>query len=330
MLCALLHAALVFEMYFGAWLCQQWRALLPRCARGGGTVHTLGLSGAPPGDNCNHQEASGKEQKLPGSLWESLATITKTQEDRWCACISGFLGFYGLFGWVHLGMVRRCLTPNNCHSADAVRTRCARGATPPPVMQPARGAAWDVRCASIVGLLHYLGSPIFCTEPVNCSAFPARCEKGDPPAHPLILHRSDTCHPWSGSPQKCSSKANNQSSPVTLLHRIPCARVCQCHLMAGWFGVRFVIVVAFYRCYRTQACMRVRRPKLHTKKQRCSTSYTCHEATQIWTWEDCCIHSSANGTIKCPLGLCVPSKSMCTLKRHVQPSVPWHCWTATG
>ena len=34
----------------------------------------------------------------------------QTQKDRWCACKLGFLGFYGLFGWVHLGMVHRCLT----------------------------------------------------------------------------------------------------------------------------------------------------------------------------------------------------------------------------
>ena len=36
----------------------------------------------------------------------------------------GGLGFFGLFGWVHLGMVHRCLTINSCHSADVVRTRC--------------------------------------------------------------------------------------------------------------------------------------------------------------------------------------------------------------
>ena len=34
------------------------------------------------------------------------------------------LGSYGLFGWVHLGMVHRCVTTDSCHGADAVRARC--------------------------------------------------------------------------------------------------------------------------------------------------------------------------------------------------------------
>ena len=37
------------------------RALLPRCACSAGAVQTLGTSGDPPGDNCNHQVASRKE-----------------------------------------------------------------------------------------------------------------------------------------------------------------------------------------------------------------------------------------------------------------------------
>ena len=49
--------------------------------------------------------------------------IPRASEGRWCACSKGFLGFYGLFGWVHLGMVR-CLTSNTCHSADAMRAQC--------------------------------------------------------------------------------------------------------------------------------------------------------------------------------------------------------------
>ena len=40
-------------------------------------VRTLGVSGDPPGDNCNHQEASRKEQKLPRGLWDLLRTIKK-------------------------------------------------------------------------------------------------------------------------------------------------------------------------------------------------------------------------------------------------------------
>ena len=38
---------------------------------------------------------------------------------------------YGLFGWVHLGMVRRCLTTKNSYGAGALHARCARGATSP-------------------------------------------------------------------------------------------------------------------------------------------------------------------------------------------------------
>ena len=38
--------------------------------------------------------------------------------------MSGLLGLYGLFGWVHLGMVRRRLTTNGCDGADAVHARC--------------------------------------------------------------------------------------------------------------------------------------------------------------------------------------------------------------
>ena len=49
-------------------------------------VQTLGTFGDPPADDCNHQEASRKEQKLPRSLWDLLATITKSWEDRSCAC----------------------------------------------------------------------------------------------------------------------------------------------------------------------------------------------------------------------------------------------------
>ena len=67
---------------------------------------TLGISAGPPGDICNHQEACRKEPKLSRSLWDSFTAI-KTQGDRSCACNCAFLGFYGLFGWVHLGMVHR-------------------------------------------------------------------------------------------------------------------------------------------------------------------------------------------------------------------------------
>ena len=39
----------------------------------------------PPGDKYNHQEPSKKEQKLPRSLQELLATTKKTCQDRFCA-----------------------------------------------------------------------------------------------------------------------------------------------------------------------------------------------------------------------------------------------------
>ena len=59
-------------------------ALLPRCACG---CNFLGISGDPPGDNCNHQKASRTEQKLPRSLWDLVGTRKKrTQQDRYCTC----------------------------------------------------------------------------------------------------------------------------------------------------------------------------------------------------------------------------------------------------
>ena len=43
-------------------------------------VQKLSVSGAPPGDNCNHQEAPGKEQETaqkPGS-WASIQKPRRT------------------------------------------------------------------------------------------------------------------------------------------------------------------------------------------------------------------------------------------------------------
>ena len=40
-----------------------------RSCYGAHAVQTMGISEDPPGDKCNHQEASSKEQKLPRSLW---------------------------------------------------------------------------------------------------------------------------------------------------------------------------------------------------------------------------------------------------------------------
>ena len=68
----------------------------------------------PSGKNKNYPKASGIHSQPSNN----------TRDDRSCACGSAFLGFYGLFGWVRLGMVPRCLTTNRCHRAAAVRMRC--------------------------------------------------------------------------------------------------------------------------------------------------------------------------------------------------------------
>ena len=110
--------------------------------------------GDPPGDNCNHQEASRKEQKLPRSLWDLLATIEKTEEDGSCACNSALLGFYRLFGRSRLGMAQRYLTTNSCHGADTVQqhhrsllpcpTLCAYGLSCPTASaKPRPQSGWQ-------------------------------------------------------------------------------------------------------------------------------------------------------------------------------------------
>ena len=55
----------------------------------GCAVQNLGIYGDPPSDDCNHHEASRKEQNLPRSLWESLATIKndKTNRGRQVLCL---------------------------------------------------------------------------------------------------------------------------------------------------------------------------------------------------------------------------------------------------
>ena len=66
-------------------------------------------------------------KRPPGKNKKPLGCIgnhTMTWEDRSCACNYAFLGFYGLFEWVHLGMVHRCLTTICCRCANAVRARC--------------------------------------------------------------------------------------------------------------------------------------------------------------------------------------------------------------
>ena len=66
--------------------------------RGARAVRTLGISGDPPGDNCNHQEAFRKEQKRPRSLWDLLATMKKDVR-RQVLCLLIFSGVLWAF-WV--------------------------------------------------------------------------------------------------------------------------------------------------------------------------------------------------------------------------------------
>ena len=101
---------------------KQWTRRGRSCPSGR-AVQTLGISGGPPGDNCNHQEASKKEQTLPGSLWGLLGTIKKNRGRRVLCLQRRCSRFYGLFGWVRIGMVHRCLTADSCHGADAVHAR---------------------------------------------------------------------------------------------------------------------------------------------------------------------------------------------------------------
>ena len=65
--------------------CRGARAVRARCQLGvylGTLPVIIAAAKRPP----------GKNKKLPQSLWESLATIQKPQEDRWCACGSAFSG----------------------------------------------------------------------------------------------------------------------------------------------------------------------------------------------------------------------------------------------
>ena len=63
----------------------------------------------------------GKNKSYPGASGIYWQPNKKAWEDRSCACTQAFLGFCGLFGWVHLGR----------SATDAAPTRCARGTTTP-------------------------------------------------------------------------------------------------------------------------------------------------------------------------------------------------------
>ena len=79
------------------------------------------ILGAPAGANRGRNWDTGSHGKHQ--------TQKTTQEDRWCTCNQSFLGFYGLFDWVHLLMVHRCLITNSCRRADAVRVGCNNSLT---------------------------------------------------------------------------------------------------------------------------------------------------------------------------------------------------------
>ena len=68
------------------------RTVIGRFCRGAHTVQTLGISGDPLGDHCNHQEASRKEQHLTRSLWDLLAIIKNLRRHVLCLRLS-FSGF---------------------------------------------------------------------------------------------------------------------------------------------------------------------------------------------------------------------------------------------
>ena len=112
--------------------CGTLRARLPRCGGGAGAVQTLGISGDPSGDNGNPREASRKEQKLPGSLWDylfvyCLLSIGKHKKilGRQVLCWHLSSGVLWAVWGVHLGMMHWCLATDRCHSADAVRVQCS-------------------------------------------------------------------------------------------------------------------------------------------------------------------------------------------------------------
>ena len=68
-------------------------------------VQTLGISGDPPGDNRNHQEASRKEQKLCRSLRDLLANH-KTNGGRQALCLQ--LSFSRVLGCLGGCILGRC------------------------------------------------------------------------------------------------------------------------------------------------------------------------------------------------------------------------------
>ena len=95
------------------------------------------MCGADFGYVWGHQEASRKEQKLPRTLWDLLATIIK-HLGRQVLCLQ--LSFSKVLWAVWVGASwsdSPILTTNSCHGADAVQQhpQCGRhisSARPPP------------------------------------------------------------------------------------------------------------------------------------------------------------------------------------------------------
>ena len=106
-----------------------------------------GISGAPPGDNYNHQEASRKYQKPPRSLWNLLAIIKNPWKTGGVLAPQVFWGRMGCSGGYILGR----FTAVGPLIVATVRTRCTHGvraALRPsgfcPLEKPSGGKHWPL------------------------------------------------------------------------------------------------------------------------------------------------------------------------------------------
>ena len=114
--------------------------------------------------------------------------------------LATFLGFYGLFGWVHLGVVHRCLTGNRCPGAHAVRARCTNTLGGRAASAAAAGARWRGGCAAAAALRPTAPSPA------------RRLDMLERMAAQFVLRSTETRHvPTAGTPRvlrvSCSAVA---------------------------------------------------------------------------------------------------------------------------
>ena len=86
------------EVLWGGW--GSFCRLGGRSCGGARVMQTLGISGDPSSDNCNHQEASRNEQKPPRSLWDLLATV---QQNPGTQVLCFQLSFSGVLWAVWVG-----------------------------------------------------------------------------------------------------------------------------------------------------------------------------------------------------------------------------------